>query len=308
MQNDDPAARARRTSQKATLKALSGGRRERVRGGWGGEGMKSPFPRYAFLVVVAAAAATAAAGAGAKAPLPPQVIEEAVTNQLLLDEAALEELRPDSISCPAWMGDNSTLLALHKAVNFCASPVHMPTEIFPSNLLWTVDSSKAEGEEDDKGGTLATDEGPSSTSSSSSGNYVAFLMAMPGDHFSAELLRCVLEVSPAFPRVWFVVGNGPAFTRFTAQFAVRAFPRLLLFRDGMFQSRFRATGNSSPAGVGETPRLAAWLTAQTGLLPATVIRKRRPVEATPDSDPTLWVAAAYVVLNLLMYICRMRPS
>jgi hypothetical protein len=67
--------------------------------------------------------------------------------------------------------------------------------------------------------------------------FVAFLLGLRGDHFSAELEEIVNVLAPAFPSVWFVRAEGPEFSKFTSQYAVRSFPTLLLFNGGKYHTR-----------------------------------------------------------------------
>jgi hypothetical protein len=67
--------------------------------------------------------------------------------------------------------------------------------------------------------------------------FVAFLLGLRGDYFSAELEEIVNALAPAFPSVWFVRAEGPEFSKFTSQYAVRSFPTLLLFNSGKYHTR-----------------------------------------------------------------------
>jgi hypothetical protein len=67
--------------------------------------------------------------------------------------------------------------------------------------------------------------------------FVAFLLGLRGDYFSAELEEIVNVLAPAFPSVWFVRAEGPEFSKFTSQYAVRSFPTLLLFNSGKYHTR-----------------------------------------------------------------------
>jgi hypothetical protein len=257
------------------------------------------------------------------------------------EAAARERLYPPSVlearaawGCSVEVGNNSTLRALAEAVKFSPNPAYVPMEIFPDNLVWTV--------VDDGGGDSIPEGDPYGEHGSerefrargSGYRHIAFLMALPGNHFSTELLRCILEVmimrgrylcdtispsrpfslicivlvssqvAPAFPSVWFVVGNGPAHRRFTSTYSVRSFPRLLLFREGSLQSRFRIRSHS--LGESQTPRLASWLSAQTGSLPSARMVKREAVDLFSTRDIMLWLSAGYVLLNFIVIIFKRR--
>eukprot|EP00617_Octactis_speculum_P023216 CAMPEP_0185746520 /NCGR_PEP_ID=MMETSP1174-20130828/5106_1 /TAXON_ID=35687 /ORGANISM="Dictyocha speculum, Strain CCMP1381" /LENGTH=261 /DNA_ID=CAMNT_0028421269 /DNA_START=110 /DNA_END=898 /DNA_ORIENTATION=+ len=196
------------------------------------------------------------------------------------------------------------------ALNRCPSPWYSLREIYPEHVSWSPNKPSPDGSEEDSdddqetlnGASPSTNNGAQeATKKPESGEavkpqFLLFLLYLPREPFSAELEAVVEACAPAFPRIRFVKGEGSAFTSLVAQYSVRAFPRLLLFRDGLLISKYHGSRN--------TAELTAYLANQTNALPASRIR---PLPRAPPANEShrpffLQLSIAYVALRLLFWV------
>lgn len=155
--------------------------------------------------------------------------------------------------CPLF--PNSTELLLYESVDRCADPLFRPRIISPSMISWkSTNSEEGAGGTDETGDKGGADAGDSSsqneTGASHTGTpseeerdrmqkrFLIVAIALPGHPPSADMYESLRIVSPMFPQLTTVIGNGYEFTNMCNQFSIKTFPKLLFFDSGILKGHY----------------------------------------------------------------------
>jgi hypothetical protein len=74
--------------------------------------------------------------------------------------------------------------------------------------------------------------------------YLAFALLLPDHPFSNDLYQSLTVISPMFPNVNIVVGNGYEFSDMCVQYSIKSFPKLLFFKKGLLIGRYNNNQNA----------------------------------------------------------------
>jgi len=215
----------------------------------------------------------------------------------------IQVIRDRAVCSPHEHG-NSSFNWFSSAINRCASPFFQLREIFPEQLMWSEapegTTSKKKGPQNSSvtSGQDSTenisDKLSGSETTKTRNQLVGFFLAVNYDPQSQQYQAVLTGIAAAFPEIWFVKGDGPKFSRFTAQYGVRSFPQLLLFENGRLLAKHK--GKRTHGAV------AAFLTQHTGLMPNAVVLSFAPGKAKkPPFDYALLLSSIYVFINCIMY-------
>jgi len=130
-----------------------------------------------------------------------------------------------------------------------------------------------------KNGSSGLDNGARKTQSSNNShevvhNFLLFGLLLPNHPFSSDLLEALITVTPLFPEVNVVIGSASEFSEFCSQYNVRAFPKLLFFKQGLLKHKYKRLHNPW--------ELARELSRWTGSLP-------RGLPFTDPLTPFKWI-------------------
>jgi len=130
-----------------------------------------------------------------------------------------------------------------------------------------------------KNGSSSLDSGSQKAQSSNNShevvhNFLLFGLLLPNHPFSSDLIAAITTVTPLFPEVNVVIGSAYEFSEFCSQYNVRAFPKLLFFKQGLLKHKYKRLHNPW--------ELARELSRWTGSLP-------RGLPLTDPFTPFKWI-------------------
>eukprot|EP01039_Chlorochromonas_danica_P002995 gene2995-3268_t len=209
--------------------------------------------------------------------------------------------RIDSLTCHSADYYNLTQRFLDEGLNRCACPRCGVRRLERSHVSWTANpnttnkkrkSSSSSSEEKDGNSssntnttTTSNDKNISSTDNTSSvtkeerkesriHEYLVFGLFLPDHPFSTEVHHLLNTVSSMFPHITMVHGNGYDFRDMVQKYSVQSFPKLILFRHGLYLDEY--------SGDYTAPALASYLAVWTKRFPKTYPRLLSPPAPLPS--------------------------
>jgi hypothetical protein len=192
------------------------------------------------------------------------VVSKTVASELLRDFISFHVHFPSAahanddhdLTCSLSSASNITQRFLESIVTSCTNLNYFPRFVTRQQISWkprTDDSQKKTDGSTVKNTTTAAEpsknttenatiaanpEEPSSKKTEKIHSFLIFAIILPEHPFSIELLQLLSIISPLYPRITFIIGEIHEFKDLTNKYLVYSFPKLLLFKNGLFMNDY----------------------------------------------------------------------